>query len=76
MKTLNGVLPGLAEANSFTKLDFCSGYWTLKLSEESSFLNTFYTPYGRHTFLRFPFSLKSSRDEFLRKVYECFDEMA
>jgi hypothetical protein len=34
MKTLNDVLPQLAEAKFFTKLDARSGYWTLRLSEE------------------------------------------
>lgn len=38
MVTLNGVLPQLSKAKYLTKLDARSGYWTLKLTEESSML--------------------------------------
>jgi hypothetical protein len=73
--TFNDVLPQLAEAKFFTKLDARSGYWTLKLLEECSSLTTFNTPYGRYKFLRLPFGLKSSQDEFQHKIDECFDDL-
>lgn len=57
MVTLNGVLPQLSKAKYLTKLDARSGYWTLKLTEESSMLTPFNTPNGRYRFLRLPFSL-------------------
>ena len=75
MKTLNDVLPLLSGAKYFTKLDARSGYWNLKLSEDSSYLTTFNTPYGRYRFLRLPFGLKSSQDEFQRKIDECFSDL-
>lgn len=64
MKTLEDVLPQLSKARFFTKLDARSGYWTIKLSEASSYLTTFNTPFGRYRYLRLPFGLKSSQDEF------------
>jgi hypothetical protein len=75
MKTLNDVLPQLTEAKFFTKLDARSGYWTLKLSKESSSLTTCNTPYGRYKCLKLPFGLKSSQDEFQRKIDEFFDDL-
>lgn len=48
MQTLEDVLPQLSKARFFTKLDARSGYWTIKLSEASSYLTTFNTPFGRY----------------------------
>eukprot|EP00105_Crassostrea_gigas_P044027 XP_019928175.1 PREDICTED: uncharacterized protein K02A2.6-like [Crassostrea gigas] len=73
MKTLEDVLPQLSKARFFTKLDARSGYWTIKLSEASSYLTTFNTPFGRYRYLRLPFGLKSSQDEFQRKIDECYE---
>ena len=73
MKTLEDVLPQLSGAKYFTKLDARSGYWAIKLSEESSFLTTFNSPNGRYRYLRCPFGLKSSQDEFQRKMDECLE---
>ena len=49
--TLNDVLPKLNGAQFFTILDARSGYWNIKLDEESSYHTTFNTPYGRHRFI-------------------------
>jgi len=73
MCTLDDILPHLSGAKYFTKLDARSGYWTIKLSEESSYLTTFNTPFGRYRFCRLPFGLKSSQDEFQRKIDESFE---
>lgn len=48
MKTLEDVLPQLSGAMYFTKLDVRSGYWAISLTEQSSYLTTFNTPYGRY----------------------------
>ncbi|XP_062610827.1 uncharacterized protein K02A2.6-like [Saccostrea cucullata] len=72
LKTLNDILPELAGARYFTKLDARSGYWTIKLDDDSSYLTTFNTPYGRYRFLRLPFGLKSAQDEFQRKIDYCY----
>ncbi len=73
MRTLDDILPQLAGAKYFTKLDARSGYWSIKLSEQSSFLTTFNTMFGRYRYLRLPFGLRSSGDEFQRKIDECFE---
>lgn len=43
------------------------------MSEHSSYLTTFNTPYGRYRYLRLPFGLICSQDEFQRKVDEAFE---
>ena len=75
MRTLEDTLPELVGAKVFSKFDLRSGYWTIPLSEESSYFTTFYTIFGRYRFLRLPFGLKSSHDEFQRKVDQCFEHL-
>jgi len=76
MRTLDDILPQLSGAKYFTKLDARSGYWAIKLSRDSSYLTTFNTPYGRYRFLRLPFGLKSSQDEFQRQIDESFEGLS
>ena len=73
MPTLEDALSKTTNAKYFSKLDARSGYWQLKLSEESSLLTTFNTPFGRYRFHRLPFGLVSSQDEFQRKMDEVFE---
>ena len=47
MKTLDDVLEELKGAEFFTKLDARNGFWHVLLDEESSFLTTFETPFGK-----------------------------
>ena len=54
----------------FPKLDLKDGYWYVKVTEESSFLTTFSTPFGKFRFNRLPFGLCMSQDVFLYKVDE------
>ena len=70
--TFDDVLPKLNGAQFFTILDARSGYWNIKLDEESSYHTTFNTPYGRHRFMRLPFGLNCAQDVFQKKVDETF----
>ena len=67
-RTLEEILPELVGAKFFTKLDAKSGYWTCELTHQSSLLTTFNSPFGRYRYLRLPFGLKSSQDEFQKKL--------
>ena len=73
MRTPEDILTRLSGAKYFTKLDARSGYWAIKLSNQSSFLTTFNTPFGRYRYLILAFGLKSSQDEFQRKIDECLE---
>lgn len=48
MPTLEDILPNLAIANVFSVLDAKERFWHIKLDEPSSFLTTFWTPFGRY----------------------------
>ena len=60
--TLEEITPNLTGAKLFSKLDARNGYWNIKLDEESSYLTTFNTPFGRFRFLRMPFGLWPRRN--------------
>ena len=61
MPTLEDALAKMTWAKYFRKLDGKSGYWQIKLSEQSSYLATFNTPFGRYRFLRLPFGIVSAQ---------------
>ena len=64
MKTIEEVIQNMPGAKVFSKLDATSGYWQLKLDEESSKLCKFNTPFGRYRFLRVPFGIVSASEIF------------
>ena len=66
-KTLEDILPDMADAKVFSKFDACSGYWSIVLSHKASLLTTFQTPFGRYRFLRLPYGLRMAQDEFIKK---------
>ena len=74
--SLDDVLSKLNGAKCFSILDARSGYWNIKLDEQSSLYTTFNSPYGRYRFLRLPFGLVCAQDIFQRKVDETFSGLA
>ncbi|CAC5367807.1 unnamed protein product [Mytilus coruscus] len=58
----------LAGAKYLSKLDASSGFWNIKLDDESSNLCMFNTPFGRFKFLRLPFGIKSASKVFHKAV--------
>uniref|UniRef100_A0A8C7UJR4 ribonuclease H n=1 Tax=Oncorhynchus mykiss TaxID=8022 RepID=A0A8C7UJR4_ONCMY len=73
LPTLDGITHKLAGAHYFSVMDARSGYWAIKLTEESSKLKTFNTPFGRYRFRRLPFGIISAQDEFHRKIDEVYE---
>lgn len=73
LPTLEDVTHKLTGAKFFSILDARSGYWAIKLSEESSLLTTFNTIFGRYRFLRLPFGIVSAQDEFQRRIDETYE---
>ena len=63
-RTLDDILPELAQSKFFTVKDVTSGFWHVPLDLRSSLLTTFNTPWGKYRWLRMPFGLKVSGDVF------------
>ena len=74
-RTLDDILPKLNGAKYFSILDALSGYWNIKLHEESSYYTTFNTPFDRYRFLRLPFVLVCAHDVFQKKVDQTFGDL-
>ena len=74
MKTIEEVVQNMPDAKVFTKLDATSGYWQLKLDEESSKLCTFNTPFGRYRFQRLPFGIVSASEIFQRVMSQMVED--
>lgn len=73
MPTLEDILPNLANAKVFSVLDAKEGFWHIKLEESSSFLTTFWTPFGRYRWLRLPFGISSAPEEFQHRQHEVLE---
>jgi transposase InsO family protein len=71
--TLQEILPKLTGAKLFSIVDVKCGYWNVELDEESSFLTTFNSPFGRYRFRRMPFGLKMSQDIFQTRIDQTFE---
>ena len=54
----------------FSKADLASGYWHVKLDEESSLLTIFQTCFGRYRYIRLPFGINGSSEYFQKKLVE------
>jgi len=68
--TIDDILPQLSKAKVFSVLDAKDGFWQVKLDEPSSYLTTFWTPFGRYRWLRMPFGISSAPEEFQRWQHE------
>ena len=73
MRSIDAITAKLAGAKYFSVLDATKGYWSICLDQESSFLTTFNTPFGRYRYLRLPLGIRSSNDIFQRKVDEMLE---
>ena len=73
--TIEDILPKLNGAMCFSILDARSGYWNIKLDQESSLCTTFNSPFGICRFLWLPFGLVCAQEIFQRKVDETFGDL-
>ena len=69
------VAASMSEAKVFSTLDATSGFYQIKLAEESTWLTTFNTPFGRFKFERLPFGLVSVPEVFQRTVSEMLEDI-
>ncbi|XP_048579022.1 uncharacterized protein K02A2.6-like [Nematostella vectensis] len=71
--TIDEKSPKLTNAKVFSVVDAKDGFLKIVLDELSSYLTTFWTPYGRYRWLRMPFGIKSAPEEFQRRINECIE---
>ncbi|GFU17372.1 retrovirus-related Pol polyprotein from transposon opus [Nephila pilipes] len=72
--TADALVTKLQGGKVFTIIDAKNGFWQLPLDEESSYLITFCTPWGRYRFLVLPFRLNSAPEEFQKSMDEIYEE--
>ena len=70
LPTIEEVATRLHGAKLFSVLDARNGFWHIVLDEESSFLTTFKTPYGRYRWKRMPFGISSAPEVFQHRMCE------
>ena len=58
----------MSGASYFSKLDASSGYWQIKVDEQSSNLLPFGTSSGRYRFKRLAYGIHSASEFFQREV--------
>ena len=71
--TAEDILPKLTKAKVFSVVDAKDGFLQVVLDEPSSYLTTFWTPFGRYRWLRMPFGIKSAPEEFQRRLGESLE---
>ena len=64
MPTIEEILQRLHNAKVFSVLDAADGYNQCRLDKESSYLTTFWTPVQRYGWLRMPFGIKTTSEEY------------
>lgn len=75
LPTLEDILPELSKARIISTADLRAGYWHVELDDQSSYLTTFATPFGRYRWLRLPFGLSVSSEIFAKKLYSCVQDL-
>lgn len=73
LPVLDDILPDLAKAKVFSKVDLSHGYWHCTSDEESSLLTTFSTPFGRYRWTRLPFGLSASSEIFQKRLHQALE---
>ena len=73
LPTIEEILPGLAKAKVFSVLDAKDGFHQVELDEESSYLTTFWTPFGRYRWLRMPFGINVAPEEYMKRQKEALE---
>ena len=68
LSTAEEIFPQMLGASYLLKLDASSGYWQIKVEEQSSNLLTFGTALGRYRFKGLPYGIDSASEVFQREI--------
>lgn len=75
MRTVEDVAACLSGKTVFSVLDAGQAFYQIRVSEESSKLLTFNSPYGRYKFLRMPFGISSASEVWERTATDMFADI-
>ncbi|KAK4296250.1 hypothetical protein Pmani_031249 [Petrolisthes manimaculis] len=73
MPTIEDIATRLSGARVFSILDVKQGFWHVQLEEQSSYLTTFNTPFGRYRWLRMPFGISSAPEIFQQRMHQLIE---
>ena len=68
MNSIEDIATRLQDSAVYSVLDANSGYYQIKLTERSSELTTFNTPFGRYRYLRLPMGIRCAAEVFQRQM--------
>ena len=75
LPTVDATLAKLSGAQVFTKLDANSGFYQIKLNQESAKMTTFITPFGRYCYHRLPMGISSAPEYYMRRMAQITDSL-
>ena len=76
MPTIEEIATRLHGAKVFSLLDAKNGFWHVNLDDESSYLTTFHTPFGRYRSCRMSFGISSAPLVFQRRMHELIEGLS
>ncbi|XP_062567680.1 uncharacterized protein K02A2.6-like [Saccostrea cucullata] len=68
LPVIEDVLPDVSKPRVFTVCDVKNGFWHVELDEQSSYLTTFETPFGRYRWRRLPFGISPAPEIFQHRL--------
>lgn len=75
MNSVDDIITRLNGSNYYTVIDANSGFYQIKLSEESANYTTFSTPFGRYKHLRLPMGICSAPEIYQRAMSDLFSDL-
>ena len=76
LPTIEEVTTRLTDAKVFSVLDAKTGFWQVQLTDKSSYLTTFNTPFGRYRWRRMPFGISSAPEVWQQKMHEIVEGLS
>ena len=70
---LEEIMASLEGSTHFSKMDANSGFWQIRLEEESQDYTTFIMPFGRYVFCKMPFGISAAPEFFQRQMMKIVD---
>lgn len=73
LPVIDDLLPDLSKAKVFSVCDVKNGFWHVELDEDSSYLTTFGTPFGRYRWLKMPFGISPAPKYFQHRLDQAIE---